>query len=76
MTAQVAKIFMNGSSQAVRLPKEYRFSTDKIYITKQGSKVILSEKRLTWDDFFNTVSAFDSSFLQDRMDHAPQEREF
>ena len=76
MTAQVAKIFMNGSSQAVRLPKEYRFSTDKIYITKQGNKVILSEKRLTWDDFFNTISAFDNNFLQDRLDHEPQDREF
>ena len=34
MSTQTAKIFMNGRSQAVRLPKEYRFDTDEVYITK------------------------------------------
>ena len=76
MKPQVAKIFMNGRSQAVRLPKEFRFDTDEVYITKQGSSVIITEKKPTWDDFFDSQSAFDDDFLKDRPDTLPQAREF
>ena len=71
-----AKIFMNGRSQAVRLPKEYRFDTDEVYIRKQGSSVIITEKKPTWDEFFDSESVFDSGFLKDRLDTQPQERDF
>jgi len=76
MSSKIAKIFMNGRSQAVRLPKEYRFDTDEVYITKQGNNIIISPKKTTWDEFFNTESAFDNDFLNDRLDSHPQEREF
>ncbi len=76
MGSHIAKIFMNGRSQAVRLPKEYRFDTDKVYITKRGSSVIITEKETTWDDFFDSKSVFDSDFLKDRLDIQPQERNF
>ena len=76
MRSHIAKIFMNGRSQAVRLPKEYRFDTDEVYITKQGSSVIITEKKPTWDEFFDSESAFDDNFLKDRLDDQPQERDF
>ncbi len=76
MGSHKAKIFMNGRSQAVRLPKEYRFDTDEVYITKQGSSVIITEKKPTWDEFFDSESAFDNDFLKDRLDVQPQERNF
>ena len=76
MDRQTAKIFMNGRSQAVRLPKEYRFNTDEVYLTKEGDNVIISAKQPTWDEFFATVPAFDDSFLNDRFDTEPQERDF
>ncbi len=76
MDTKVAKIFMNGRSQAVRLPKEYRFDTDEVYISKQGQNIILSEKRPTWDEFFDSKPAFDDDFLKDRLDVQPQERNF
>ena len=60
----------------MRLPKEYRFDTDKVYITKRGSSVIITEKETTWDDFFDSKSVFDSDFLKDRLDIQPQERNF
>lgn len=44
-----AKIFMNGRSQAVRLPKEFRFSTDVVRIRAEGSKVILEPVETGWD---------------------------
>ena len=76
MSSSIAKIFMNGRSQAVRLPKEFRFDTDEVYITKQGENILISAKKPTWDDFFDTVSAFDDDFLSVREDSPPQQRDF
>jgi antitoxin VapB len=76
MEPRIAKIFMNGRSQAVRLPKEYRFDSDEVYISKQGSNVIITEKKPTWDQFFDSEPAFDDDFLTDRLDAQPQERDF
>lgn len=76
MATRTAKIFMNGRSQAVRLPKEFRFDTQEVYISRQGQHVILSAKKPTWDDFFNTRPAFDDDFLADRHDSPPQDRVF
>lgn len=76
MEYQIAKIFMNGRSQAVRLPKEYRFETDEVYITKKGASVIITEKKPTWDEFFDAKPAFGDDFLSDRLDSKPQERSF
>ena len=76
MPSQIAKIFMNDRSQAVRLPKEYRFDTDEVYISRQGQNVIISAKKPTWDEFFDSKPAFDDDFLTDRFDTLPQERNF
>ena len=76
MATQVAKIFMNGRSQAVRLPKEYLFDTDEVYITRQGQNIIISAKKPTWDEFFDSEPIFDADFLKDRLDTQPQERDF
>jgi len=76
MCATKAKIFMNGRSQAVRLPKEYRFDAEEVYITKRGQNVIISAKKPTWDEFFDSKSVFDDDFLEDRSDALPQERDF
>ena len=76
MNTQIAKIFMNGRSQAVRLPKEYRFDTDEVYITKQGDSVVISAKEPTWDEFFDSKSAFSDDFLANRQDDSPQDRDF
>ncbi len=76
MEYRIAKVFMNGRSQAVRLPKEFRFSSDEVYISKQGSNVIISEEKPSWDEFFDLKSAFSDEFLRDRLDSRPQERDF
>lgn len=73
---KTAKIFMNGRSQAVRLPKECRFECDEVYVQKLGDKVILTAKQPDWDEFFDSVSAFDEDFLEERDDALPQERDF
>ena len=52
--SQVAKLFTNGRSQAVRLPAAYRFDTKEVFIRQDSETgdVILSRKPATWDDFF------------------------
>ena len=51
--ADTAKIFTSGRSQAVRLPKDYRFKGSEVYIKKEKGKVILSEKpQKTWAEIF------------------------
>ena len=52
--SQLAKLFFNGRSQAVRLPAAYRFDAREVFIRQdpQTGDVILSRKPSTWDDFF------------------------
>jgi antitoxin VapB len=75
MPIDVAKVFENGRSQAVRLPKEYRFDTDEVFVFREGNKVVLSPKpSVTWESFFAFGPCPD--FEIDRSDNvAPQERE-
>ena len=52
-----AKVFKTGRSQAVRLPKEFRFNGTEVYIKKDENRVILSEKPLeTWAELFKNFS--------------------
>ena len=55
--SQVAKLFMNGRSQAVRLPAAYRFDSKEVFVRKdpETGDVILSRKPATWDDFFSAL---------------------
>lgn len=59
-----AKIFENGRSQAVRIPKEYRFSTDEVGINKIGDIVMLIPKESKWDSFMNAVDLFSDDFME------------
>jgi antitoxin VapB len=70
--SQIAKIFTNGRSQAVRLPAAYRFDTKEVFVRRdpETGDIILSRKPPTWDGFFAVLSGPDMSadFL------SPQER--
>ena len=58
---QTAKIFMNGRSQAVRLPAAFRFDAKEVFIRRdpKTGDVILSEKPTTWDSFFEARALAD-----------------
>ena len=75
MTQYTAKVFMNGRSQAIRLPKEFRFDSEEVYIRKVGDEVIITSAKPSWDSFFSQESVFDDEFLADREDVPPQDRE-
>ena len=70
-----AKIFMNGRSQAIRLPVEFRFSGREVFIVKRGAAVIIRPKPSGWDEFFARSPRIPSDFLQDRWDLPPEKRE-
>lgn len=77
--SQSAKIFINGRSQAVRLPAAYRFNCNEVFIRKdpKTGDVILSRKPGTWDDFFDLLKTVEipKDFMDRREDSLPQERE-
>lgn len=71
-----AKIFMNGRSQAVRLPKEYQFAGDDIIIQKLGDAVLLIPREKAWETFLDGLNTFSSDFMEDgREQGEDQERE-
>jgi len=70
-----AKVFVNGRSQAVRLPKEYRFDGSDVYIKKIDDIVILIPKDKVWKTFRSSLSKFSDDLLLERDNEIPQERD-
>ena len=71
-----AKVFENGRSQAIRLPKECRFTSDEVMVNKIGDIVILLPKQNKWDSFMRAIDMFSDDFMADgRATDMVQERE-
>ncbi|EMY79654.1 antidote-toxin recognition MazE [Leptospira weilii serovar Ranarum str. ICFT] len=62
---QTAKLFINGRSQAVRLPKEFQFTGDDVLIQKVGEAVILVPKNKAWSVFLEGLNGFSDDFLEE-----------
>ena len=60
-----AKVFKNGRSQAIRLPKKCRFSLDEVVVNKIGDIVILLPKQNKWDSFMRAIDMFSDDFMAD-----------
>lgn len=75
MTMETAKIFVSGRSQAVRIPKEYRFDADEVYINKVGNALILTPVEKLPDVFREGLQNFTSDFMAEgRPNELPSER--
>lgn len=73
---QTAKIFQNGRSQAVRLPKEFQFSGEDVYIQKVGDSVVLFPKEKLWETFLHGLNGFTEDFMAEGRDQPEmQERD-
>ncbi|HVL65696.1 MAG TPA: type II toxin-antitoxin system VapB family antitoxin [Vicinamibacterales bacterium] len=70
-----ARVFMNNRSQAVRLPKEFQFDTDEVFIRREGEAVILSPRPTDWGPYLDSGPVASDEFLEDVEDLPPQERE-
>lgn len=65
-----AKVFWSGRSQAVRLPKEFRFDTDEVRIRKHGNAVILEPIAADWA-WLDFLEPFDSDFVLTTQEKSP-----
>jgi antitoxin VapB len=63
---KTAKLFMNGQSQAVRLPKEFRMTGDEVYIKKEGEVIMLLPREKSWDTLFDSLKHFAKDFKIER----------
>jgi antitoxin VapB len=72
---RTAKIFMNNRSQAVRLPKEFQFTTSEVFIRKRGEEVILSPRPQDWSDYLKSGPVASEEFMEGVEDLPVQERE-
>lgn len=72
---ETARLFMSGNSQAVRLPKEYRFGGDEVVIRRLANAVVLLPKDEPWQVMFDAVREFPEDFVITREQPPVQERE-
>jgi len=63
---KTAKLFKNGESQAVRLPKEFRFEGREVFVKRAGSAVVLFPAARSWDTLLQSLDKFPDDFMSDR----------
>ncbi len=71
---QKARLFKNGQSQAVRLPKEFRFKGEEVFIRKLGNAVILLSKEKPWQSLFESLEKFSDDCFENRNQPIEQRR--
>lgn len=73
----VARVFMSGNSQAVRLPKQFRFSGDEVEIFRRGDEVVLRERSRGMERAFDIIAnlPIDVDAIMEGRDAPPQSRE-
>lgn len=72
---KTAKLFQNGQSQAVRLPKEFRFDDSEVFIKKTGNVVQLIPRSDSWNSLFRSLKKFSNDFMSDRVQPELDKRE-
>jgi len=70
-----AKLFKNGRSQAVRLPKKYNFKGKEVFIKYVGRNVILIPKDDPWESLISSLNSFSDDFMSDRNQSFVETRE-
>ncbi len=72
---KIAKLFQNGQSQAVRLPKEFRFKGEKVFIKKLGNAVVLLPMQHPWQPLLDSLHKFSKDYMTSREQPEIQDRE-
>lgn len=70
---ETAKIFENGRSQAVRLPKKFRFNVEEVVVQQLGDAVILVPKEALWKTFVEGLDGFTSDIFDDGRNQGAQD---
>lgn len=69
-----AQLFQNGQSQAVRLPREFRFEGNSVAIRRIGEAIILQPHKKGWNTLFDSLNQFSTDFMEKREQPAAQSR--
>ena len=72
---KTAKIFQHGNSQAVRLPKEFRFDEEEVVVKRHGGGVLLLPKQYAFDDLLTMLEGFEGP-IERGENLSPQPRKF
>jgi len=72
---RTARLFKNGRSQAVRLPKEFRFDGTQVFVKKVGNTVVLIPEQGSWQTLFDSLEQFSDDFMETRNQPEQQVRE-
>ncbi len=72
---KTAKLFMNGRSQAVRLPKEFRFDGTEVFVKRMGNAVLLIPFHEPWETLFASREQFSEDYMESREQPESQIRE-
>ncbi len=71
-----ARVFKSGNSQAVRLPKEFRFQADRVEIYRRGDELVMRESPINAAAIFDALASLPPDFMTEgREDSPPQERD-
>ena len=71
-----ARVFKSGNSQAVRLPKQFRFHVDEVEILRRGAEIVLREPKRNLGQVFAVLGAMPEDFMAEgRQDEIPQKRD-
>ena len=69
-----AKLFMTGRSQAVRLPKDYRFEGTEVFIKRMGSAVVLLPQKAGWETLVESLDEFEPGFRMERQQPSREQK--
>jgi antitoxin VapB len=69
-----AKLFRSGRSQAVRLPKQYRFEGEEVFIKKVGEAVVLLPHEDSWRTLYESLGLFSEDFMEERSQPASEDK--
>ena len=72
---KTAKVFRNGRSQAIRLPKKYRLPGKDVYVRKLDQMIVLLPKKDPWSSLVKSLDRFSEDFLSERNQPVSQKRE-
>lgn len=70
---ETAKIFENGRSQAVRLPKKFRFNAEEVVVQQLGKAILLVPKEYLWETFMDGLEEFTDDVFEEGRDQGTQE---
>jgi antitoxin VapB len=71
---KLAKLFQNGQSQAVRLPKEFRFEGSEVFIKRLSNSIVLIPAKNSWQPLLDSLSMFTDDFMTKRNQPIQQQK--